>query len=914
MQDRIKNDIPERQASWYRIFGLLLLLSLLSACGGSGGSSSTATPDNITLSGKVGIPSDSDVDADINGTAQLNNEANDPQIINNPSTVGGYLSGYSGNYPSGNSFSDDSVDYFSAQLVETQQITLSLFQADQQFEVIDLTLRLVDESQQVVTELSMNEFSSATFTVPADGLHIIELSVSANSDPLLYTLTLSQSLSQSQKITKNSAGISSAMKDMLKQDFVTGEVLLGFKQLISHTDQSTQSLSVQSESTSARLQQTYGLTLEQSIPGIATHYRISEHVMSNAFSLVKSSSETSLDELERKLQTLAFIESLKQEQALAFVEPNYIYHSAASTDDPRLNEQWNLSMLSTQAAWQVSTGQNVVVAVLDTGIDASHEDLQENVLTSGYDFISSASSAGDGNGVDADPNDEGSSFHGSHVAGIIAAEADNAKGIAGIAYQASIMPLRVLGVQDSGNSSDIAQAILYAAGLTNSSAQLPGRAADIINMSFGGSGRSETIKLALDQAEQEGLILIAAAGNEASDTAFYPAAFDNVIGVGSVANDKSRSGFSNFGINVQLVAPGGSGSGSPQFDGFEDAVLSTISANNYRELAGTSMAAPHVSAVAALMKSLRTDLTGTQFFSAVANGDLTDNVASELNDTQNFFGAGLINAAKAVNWAAGSIIIPPVLSAYPLQFGFTSSITKADLMLDNPGSGSLEISSITPSSSWIAVSPKQINAENGLGLYELQVSLTQAPIAQGTISIAYRINNGPEQSQVLKVFLSRRNQTDSTVGVVFVSLFKEEDILSDQVQPFITVGGQLSDGVYNYCFNNVPAGRYLLAASTDNDGDQRAFDSGEASGTYPLVSRPAYIEIDEQSLRNINFDMQYPSLLNSGGVVTMISSAFKRALESTSLTEKLRDAAEDGVILDAAAKSAAFSSQSNCAN
>lgn len=913
MQDRIKNVIPELHRSWFTLFSIWLLVAQLTACGGSSGSSTSTVPASITLSGKVGIPSDSDVDADMNGAIQQNNDPNDPQRINNPSTIGGYLSGHAGNYPSGNAFRQDFVDHFSVSLVQSQQITLSLFQADQQLNTTDLTLSLLNDNQESVAQANLNEFTSATLNVPADGLYTIQLSVSQQSDPLLYTLTLSQSLAQSQGLPENSTNISTAMQAMLQYDFVPGEVLVGFKSQQVFPDSTAQAKTVQAMIAQTQIEQNHSLELIDSIPGIAKRFSIPEQVMSRSFLLTKSSSETALIELERKLQTLTYIEALRQEQGLTFAEPNYIYRSAATTDDPRLKDQWNLSMLSTQAAWEVSTGQNVVVAVLDTGIDAGHEDLQANVLSSGYDFISSSASAGDGNGLDADPNDEGSSFHGSHVAGIIAAQADNAKGIAGIAYQASIMPLRVIGIQDTGNSSDIAQAILYAAGLGNNSGRQPAIPADIINMSFGGFARSETLKTALDRAQQEGLVLIAAAGNESSERAFYPAAFENVIGVGSIENNKDRSSFSNFGVNVQVVAPGGSGSGSANFDGFEDAVLSTINADNYQELAGTSMSAPHVSAVAALMKSLRTELTGAEFLAALSAGELTDIIDPELNDSQNFYGAGLINAAKAVNWAAGDNVIPTLLSIYPQQFGFTNNNTKADLLLSNPGSGTITISSLTASQSWIAISPKQVNAESGLGLYEVQVSLTQAPIAQGEVEVAYQINNGTQQTLNLPIFISRRNLTDSTVGVVFVSLFKEQDILNDQIEPFITVGGKLAEGFYDYCFNNVPAGRYLLAASTDNDGDQRAFDSGEANGTYPLVSRPAYIEITDQSLRNINFDMQYPTLLSSSSGLTA-SSAFRRSSDDTNLRNKLRAAFEEGIFFTDPTHKVDISSQSTCAN
>ena len=929
MQYRSKNVIPDTRVNSivYRV-SLFCLFSLLAACGGGSGGTSVAGACETTLciSGKVTVPSDSDVDVDLNGSAELNNDSLDPQIINNPSTIGGYLSGYAGSYASGNNFTADQLDYYSVSLVQNQEMNISLFQADEQLSSIDFSLALLDESEQVVADINLTTFTSSTLVAPADGQFILELSVSPGSDPALYTLSLSQTLNS--QVSSKAQALSITQHAALKHEFVPGEVLLRYKQQGAVDDANTivSKLASPSVSAHAAFAKDHALELQEVIPGVARRYRFTEQHLTMAFALVKSSDEQALNALEAKLQTLALIETLKEAPELAYVEPNYLYRSMASTNDPRLSEQWNLPMLATGAAWEVSTGQNVVVAVLDTGIDASHEDLQANILASGFDFISSSDSAGDGNGFDADPNDEGSSFHGSHVTGIIAAQADNTKGIAGIAYEAKVMPLRVLGTQDTGSSSDIAQAILYAAGLSNSSGQTPAAAADIINMSFGGEARSETVKSALDQAFQTGLILIAAAGNGGSQVPFYPAAFDNVVGVGAISSDKNHASFSNFGVNVQLVAPGGTGSGSASLDGFEDAILSTVNANNYRELAGTSMAAPHVAAVAALMKSLKQDLTGAQFNTALAAGNFTDVINSQFVDSNNFFGAGLINAAKSVNWAAGANIIPATLSIYPTQFGFIGSNTKADLSLLNPGSGSLIIKGISVSDNWIAIAPKQTDALSGLGSYEVQVSVTQAPIDQGEIVITYQIDSGPEQTERLKVFTSRSNQTDSSVGVVFVSLYKEEDILNDRFQPLVTVGGQLSDGAYHYCFSNIPAGRYLLSASTDNDGDQVSFDKGEASGTYPLQSRPDFINLVDLSLSNINFTIQYPAFISSDAATLPFPAildkqktfSLKADTHRKSVTnimnqnsiDKFRAALQQGLTID----DAQFMAQSVCVN
>ena len=838
---------------------------MLIACGGSGGVSNSEDG-VLRVSGTITVQRDSDIDLDLNSSSLLNNELDDPQLIANPSTIGGYLSGYSGAYAnaSNTTFNQDTHDYFKVSLVKGQEIQISVFQADSSLDVIELELALFDEFEVKQETIDINEFSSNTLIVPADGLYTLSLGVSTLTSPLLYTLSLSQSIS--------SQALSVSDIKILSQDFIPGEILLKLKKgkTIPATDNTVKSASSTPLKTASNNTDSIESLLEklrqkETIPNIATVYQVQPSSKKPSIKIAnytEASAIKQLSLLEQKIQTLEIITQLNESEDVEFAEPNFIYHSAASKDDPRLSDQWNLSMLSAPAAWQLSSGQDVIVAVLDTGINATHEDLTNNIHPGGYDFITDTKSSGDGNGFDGDPNDEGTSFHGSHVAGIIAAEADNMKGIAGLAYDAKIMPLRVLGVQDTGSSSDIAQAILYAAGLENTSGN--SLRADIINMSFGSEAQSATVKAALDKAYAQGLILIAAAGNIATDTAFYPAAFENVIGVGAVSNDKKRSSFSNFGINLDLVAPGGTGSGSATFDGFQDAILSTVGANNYSEYIGTSMAAPHVSAVAALIKQLMPSLNGENFKAALDAGYLTQNLTTSTADINNFYGKGLIDAAKSVNWAKGNVIMPGILSVYPTQFGFIGANTKAELSLTNPSDSVITITSIVEQESWLEITAKDdVDDISKLGNYLVEVNLALASLGQGIITINYEIDNGPAQQQIINVFISRASQGDPSVGNLYVSLYKEEDILNGVYQQAYGIPATLTNGAYEYCFNYVEPGRYLLTASTDNDGDRLPFDKGEAVGSFPILSRPLFIEISTKPLVDMSFDIQYPSFSSS---------------------------------------------------
>ena len=235
-------------------------------------------------------------------------------------------------------------------------------------------------------------------------------------------------------------------------------------------------------------------------------------------------------------------------------------------NDPDYGRQWALPHIQAERAWdEMGTLQPVTVAVIDTGVCMSHEDLVGRVLDNGYDF------------VDNDDDPEDVFGHGCSVAGIIAANIDNGIGIAGFAPNASILPIRVLGANGSGSMADVAAGIVYAAD----------KGADIINLSLGSFVGSQVEKDAVDYAVGKGATVIASAGNSGGALPGYPARYENVVAVGAVDRDGSRSSFSNKGGNIW--APGRD--------------VHTIYLNNsYKALNGTSFSAPYVSAMAAVLE------------------------------------------------------------------------------------------------------------------------------------------------------------------------------------------------------------------------------------------------------------------------------------------------------------------------
>ena len=342
------------------------------------------------------------------------------------------------------------------------------------------------------------------------------------------------------------------------------------------------------------------------------------------------------------------------------VEVDQILHATLTPNDTRLSEQWAFGTtnagLNIRPAWDKATGSGTVVAVIDTGI-TSHADLNANILA-GYDFISDATTARDGNGRDSNAADEGdwyaanecgagipaasSSWHGTHVAGTVAAVTNNTTGVAGTAYGAKVVPVRVLG-KCGGSLSDIADAIVWASGGTVSGIPANANPAEVINMSLGGGGScSTTMQNAINGAVSRGTTVVVAAGNDASNVSgSLPANCANVIAVAATTSVGAKASYSNFGTGIDVSAPGSS-------------ILSTLNSGtttpgsaSYASYNGTSMASPHVAGVVALVQSVApTALT------PAAVETLLKNTARALPGAcSGGCGAGIVNADAAVTAA-----------------------------------------------------------------------------------------------------------------------------------------------------------------------------------------------------------------------------------------------------------------------
>jgi len=376
--------------------------------------------------------------------------------------------------------------------------------------------------------------------------------------------------------------------------------------------------------------------------------------------------------LDRRLsleQVQRLAAQLQQSDAsIEYAEPDRKVYALFTPNDSQYNQQWDLyeatAGMRAPAAWDLATGTGVVVAVIDTGI-RPHADLSGQTVA-GYDMITQTSIANDGSGRDGDASDPGdwvaagecgvgepasdSSWHGTHVAGTIAAKTNNASGVAGIAFNAKVQPVRVLG-KCGGYTSDIADAIVWASGGSVSGVPANATPSRVINMSLGGGGACDTTtQNAINSARSRGTVVIVAAGNENQNASnSNPANCAGVVAVAATDRYGARAYYSNYGSVVDLAAPGGDVRASAS-----NGILSTLNAgtsgpgaDSYAYYQGTSMATPHVAGVAALMLSAKPGATPDQIEAALKSS------ARAFPGSCSGCGSGLLDAAAAVTAISG---------------------------------------------------------------------------------------------------------------------------------------------------------------------------------------------------------------------------------------------------------------------
>ncbi len=449
----------------------------------------------------------------------------------------------------------------------------------------------------------------------------------------------------------------------------------------------------------------------------------------------------------------AVLAALARNPKIEFAEPDFIAQANATANDPYYGNQWHLAKIQAPSAWDVTTGTaSTVIAVIDTGANYSHPDLQGKLLA-GYDFVNS----------DSDPSDDNG--HGTGVAGAAAAASNNSTGVASVAWACPVMPLKALDASGSGSYSNIAKAINYAAD----------NGARVINMSLGATSSSLTLQNAVDYAWSKGVVLVAAAGNNGNNTPVYPAACKNVVAVSATNSNDTITSWSSYGSYVDVSAPGEN--------------IFTTWGGDYAYVSGTSFSSPVTAATTALMISIQPKLTNLQTVDLLQkNADDRGALGYDV-----YYGYGRVNASRAVYAALNAIssdtTAPSVAISSPANgatvsgtVGISASatdnvgVTKMEILID--GTIVAQGTAATISYSWNTLNyangshtivARAYDAANNVGSASISVSVQNSTIADTTApSVAITSPaDGSTVSDTVKIYVS----SSDNVGVTKVDLY-----------------------------------------------------------------------------------------------------------------------------------------------
>lgn len=792
----------------------------------------------FSISGTVQASAYQTADSDTNdptGATAANDTPDSAQPISAPVTLGGYVNQPGSGAEGRSRASGDPNDYFAMDLLAGQIITLLVADSTS----ADADLYLYDLEGEIL-DFSIETGEIEQIAVPEDGRYAVN--VFAFSGATNYILAVGTTVNGGQLPSR--------------PPIVAGEAIVSYEAITPAAHQPDLS----SEDLAWRM----GMRQRGGGPGRARllaalargddQYRYGpaagrgEHIRDPA--------------LRERWETLVPIKRLRREPGVRDASPNYRLKPLFTPNDPAVQYQWHYPLINLPTAWDVTTGDSdVVVAIIDTGILPNHPDLQGQWVP-GYDFIRNSEVAGDGDGIDPDPTDPGvgaeagsGSYHGSHVAGTVAAAGNNGVGVAGVAHGVRVMPLRALS-DTGGTSYDVAQAVRYAAGLANDSGRLPDRHADVINLSLGGEGFSSITQALYREVRDAGIIVVAAAGNEASSQPGYPASYEGVISVSAVDAQRQITRYSNRGTFIDVAAPGGDNSRDVAGDGYPDGVLSTgaTGAGAEREYAytfisGTSMAAPHVSGVIALMKSVNPALGPEAVDELLGRGELTVNLGDAGRD--DLYGHGLIDAQRAVNAALASrgdsVQTTARLSASSSSLNFGGEQPALELVLDSSGETPVRVLEVTSSASWLTARAAQVDS-NGLGRYELSIDRQGLP--DGIYSATLTVRSSANTLQVrAQMAVGGAGNTD--LGTLYVLLYHPDTgAVVDQAV------ARAEQGRYDYRFDAVVEGRYRIYAGTDADNDLLICDAGEACGAWLSTDQPATINLNSNR-GDIHFPVDY---------------------------------------------------------
>lgn len=456
-----------------------------------------------------------------------------------------------------------------------------------------------------------------------------------------------------------------------------------------------------------------------------TKKKVAEIVGAAGGSIISEISQIRVKQIKVPADSLEKVKgALSHNPNISFVEHNFLAEGSVSPNDYYFQSQWHLAKISAPEAWSLSTGSNnVVIAIVDSGVDPGHPDLSGKLLQ-GFNFLNGNADTHDVLG------------HGTAVAGTAAAMTNNYAGVAGVAWANPIMPLVVLNSSNWATYYDIAQAITYAVD----------KGVKVINISIGGSSSSSTLQNAVNYAWNKGAIIFASAMNNGSSTPYYPAACTSVVAVSATTSSDARASFSNYGNWVVISAPG-------------ESILTTNNGGGYGSWSGTSFSSPISAGVAALVMSANPSLTNTQVLNILKQN--ADDLGTPGYDP--YFGYGRVNAYRSV--AAAKNNMPP-----------SPDTTAPSVFISSPTNGASVSGGVTVG----------VSASDDVGVSKVELYINGTLYATDSI-VPYNFswdtslyNNGSYNLEAV-AYDGSGNTGESSLVTVYVNNFK------DTIPPVVSI-------------------------------------------------------------------------------------------------------------------------------
>ncbi|MDA9142904.1 S8 family serine peptidase [Gammaproteobacteria bacterium] len=797
-------------------------------CSGSGGSSASSSVSLklieplYNLSGKVQVAYNSFADSDVPNTdftSISNNTASTAQVLSLPAQLIGYASK-----------DTDEWDAYKVVVSKNQYVSLEIADYDEADTTKnDLDLIIVDLDLKIIADSESTK--SYEFLSMPEGEYYIAVKAYAGASK--YVLSVGTKFTQSY-----SASVFSS-----EFEYVGDKLLIQKKEILQIAQDAAWKQSQLMDQLGFDKGSDYSVySYSEKDEFLDPRKVFKKFGFLNDSSQMSKALRTKNPEIISQAEKRKFIALLNANTPEYTILPNIAVSSHAFSSDPEYYRQWNHVAINLDTALNSigSTVKEVVVAVLDSGRPevGSRAYYDTNYVDDEMDFLDEiflnnslyTNGGNDGNGVDADATDAAWAYetftsHGTHVASTIAAK-NNGYKINGMAVK--VMPIRVLpNYPYAGGLNGILEGFKYAAGLPNSSGQLPSKRADVINASLGAAS-SEYCSF-LDPILATGIIIVASAGNDGNSINSYPASCPGVISVAAIDKDFNRAPYSQYNANVDIAAPGGfTDFGDRNGDGVSDGVYAWGNQNELKAIQGTSMASPHVAGAIALMKSVQPTLTYDDVSSILASGGMTNDLGAIGRD--NSFGHGLLDVAKAISSLTNfnSETANTFGSLSQSRYDFGSSEVSIDMKLSKYGSGDLKVTGLAADNTEGLSYTYEADAE-GFGDYV--ISLDRSVYENGTFhnAIYFKFDN----NTYARGYITYNVGPEPPLGSLELAVIG----IRDSSGEYIASKSQrldLTSGTADFTFTDLKPGPYDIVIATDIDSDGLSCSRGEFCRYFPF--------------------------------------------------------------------------------